>query len=123
MAYTQIYTDKGAYLLCITDGMVDNAESFIEWGLSVMGRAREMGHTRVLFDNRTFRLYLTPLDVITFASHLEKIGAARMGFRMAVLSNPANLETSRLVETALVNRSGSYKGFRSQKEAKEWLLN
>lgn len=122
MSYTQVFTDKREYLLCITDGRVENAESFIEWGVGVMAKAREMGHTKVLFDNRTFELRLTPLDVITFATHLEDIGAARLGFRVAVISNPVNPETSRLVETAMVNRSGSYRNFHSQQEAKDWLL-
>jgi hypothetical protein len=122
MAYSQIFTSKDEYLLCITDGEVFDAETFIEWGLKLVARARELRRTRLLVDNRTFRLDLSPLDVITFANFLEDKGAAKLGLRLAVLSNPHNPETSRLVETALVNRSASYKSFHSQEEAKEWLL-
>jgi hypothetical protein len=122
MAYSQIFTIKEAYLLCITDGDVADAEPFIEWGLKLVAKAREGRRTRMLVDNRTFLLKLSPLDVIAFANFMEDKGAAKLGLRMAVLSNPHNLETSRLVETALVNRSASYKSFHSQEEAKEWLL-
>ncbi|EGB13860.1 hypothetical protein DND132_0644 [Pseudodesulfovibrio mercurii] len=122
MAYTQIFTSKNEYLLCITDGVVDDAETFIEWALKLVAKAREARRTRILVDNRTLRLDLSPLDIITFANFLEDQGTAKLGLRLAVLSNPHNPETSRLVETALVNRSASYRSFRSQQEAQEWLL-
>ena len=122
MSYSLIFTEKPEYLLCITDGKVSDTDSFIEWAMIAMARAEELGYARVLFDNRTFKLDLTPFEVISFAKHLEDMGAAKLGFRMAVVSCPENLETSHIVETALVNRSGTYKSFRNQKEAKEWLL-
>jgi len=122
MAYSQIFTSTDKYLLCITDGEVSDAETFIEWGLKLVSRAREARRTRVLVDNRTFSLNLSSLDIITFANFLEDKGASKLGLRMAVLSNPHNPENSRMVETALVNRSASYKSFRNQVEAKEWLL-
>jgi len=122
MAYSQIFTSKDEYLLCITDGEVSDGEAFIQWALKLVARARKENRTRVLVDNRTFRLDLSPLDVITFANFLEDRGAAKLGLRLAVLSNPRNPDTSRMVETAMVNRSASYKSFRSQKEAQEWLL-
>ena len=122
MAYSQIFTFTDEYLLCITDGEVSDAESFIEWALSLVAKAREARRTKVLVDNRTFRLNLSSLDIITFANYLEEKGAAKLGLRLAVLSNPHNPENSRMVETALVNRSASYKSFGNQVEAKEWLL-
>jgi hypothetical protein len=122
MAYSQIFTSKDEYLLCITDGEVSDAETFIQWALKLVARARKERRTRVLVDNRTFCLELSPLDVITFANFLEDKGAAKLGLRLAVLPNPRNPDTSRMVETALVNRSASYKSFRSQKEAQEWLI-
>jgi hypothetical protein len=122
MAYSQIFTSTDEYLLCITDGEVSDAETFIEWGLKLLSRARKARRTKVLVDNRTFRLNLSSLDIITFANFMEDNGAAKLGLRLAVLSNPHNPENSRMVETALVNRSASYKSFSNQREAKEWLL-
>lgn len=122
MDYTQIFTSKDEYLLCITDGAVSDAETFIEWGLQLLSKAWEARRTRILVDNRTFRLDLSPLDVITFANFMEDKDAAKLGLRLAVLSNPHNPEASRLVETALVNRSASYKSFQTQQEAQHWLL-
>jgi len=122
MSYSQIFTSKEEYLLCITDGEVSDSVTFIEWGVKLVSRAREARRTKVLVDNRTFRLRLSSLDIITFANFMEEKGAAKLGLRLAVLSNPHNPENSRMVETALVNRSASYKSFSNQVEAKEWLL-
>ncbi|WP_319585016.1 hypothetical protein [uncultured Pseudodesulfovibrio sp.] len=122
MAYSQIFTSTEEYLLCITDGEVSDAETFIEWGLNLVAKAHEMRRMKVLVDNRTFSLKLSSLDIITFANFMEEKGAAKLGLRLAVLSNPHNPESSRMVETALVNRSASYKSFHNQVEAKEWLL-
>lgn len=122
MTYTQIFTVKDDYLLCITDGEVSDSESFIRWGVALVVKTQEIGSTRVLVDNRTFLLNLTPLDVITFADHMEQLGGNRLGLRLAVVSCVQNLDVSRLVETALINRSATYKSFLNQKEAQQWLL-
>lgn len=122
MTYTQIFTVKDGYLLCITDGEVSDSETYIQWGLALIAKAREARHTRILVDNRTFRLKLTPLDVITFADYMEKMGGNKLGLRLAVLSCVQNLDVSRMVETSLINRSATYKSFLNQKEAQEWLL-
>lgn len=122
MTYSQIFTDNGDHLLCITDGMVDNADTFLVWAKAVIAKAAELGRTKILVDNRTFVLNLTALDVITFATALEEMNAASLGLRLAVVSSPKNPEISRLVETSLINRSAMYKGFKGQEEAKEWLF-
>ena len=119
--YSQIFTDERCYLLCITDGTVASVESFIEWAVAVIGKARETNHTKILIDNRTFELRLSSMDVVTFASYLEEMNAASLGLRLAVTSSPKNPEISRMVETALTNRSASYRSFRNQKEAMDWL--
>lgn len=122
MAYSQIFSETDDYLLCITDGEVSDAESYIQWAMNVVKKALETDHKKVLFDNRTFHLKLTQLDVSAFAAHLENMGTARLGFRLAVVPCSRNPEVSRMVETALRNRSGSYKTFQNQDDAKAWLL-
>lgn len=122
MTYSQVFSELDDYLLCISDGEVNSAEEYIEWAMNVVKRAMETGHTKVLFDNRTFHLKLTQLDVSAFADHLESMGAARLGFRLAVVPCNKNPDVSRMVETALRNRSGSYQIFESQDEAKAWLI-
>ncbi|WP_272701318.1 hypothetical protein [Desulfovibrio sp. Fe33] len=121
MSYKQIFTIKDSYLLCITDGGVNEAKAFIEWGVKLVAKTRHCRRTRVLLDNRTFHLALSALDIITFANFMENQGAAKLGLRIAVLSNPHNPESSRFVETAMVNRSASYRAFRTQQEAHDWL--
>lgn len=122
MPYTIVYSDETDYLLCITDGSVDSAEDYISWGLEAVGKAQAMGHTKLLFDNRTFRLNLAPYDVVIFANKYEEMNIAQLGLRMAVLSNPKNPDESRLIETTLRNRSATYKRFNTQADAIGWLL-
>ncbi|WP_281762352.1 hypothetical protein [Pseudodesulfovibrio nedwellii] len=122
MMYSQAFTEKKEYLLCVSDGTVADVEHFIEWAMSLVSKAKETGYSRLLIDNRTFVLELSSLDVITFAKYLEDMGAATFGLRLAALTSPMNVEISRLVETSLTNRSASYKIFQSLAEAKEWLV-
>jgi len=121
MNYTQVFFEKPDHLLCVSDGIIGDADDFIAWATTFIQKAMESKQKRLLIDNRTLFLDVSSLDVITFAKHLEKIEAAKLGFRIAVLSSPKNVGTSRLVETALVNRSATYKTFQNQEEAKEWL--
>lgn len=120
--YRIVFSDESSYLLCITDGSVNDAEEYISWGLDTLGKAKETGHRKLLYDNRTFNLNLTPLDTVLFAKRYESLDVAQLGLRMAVLSNPKNPDISRLVETTLVNRSAAYKRFDTQAEALNWLL-
>lgn len=46
---------------------------------------------------------------------------ASIGFRLAIISNPANKEISKLVETALTNRSESYKRFKARRKLQSGL--
>jgi len=122
MTYSQVFTEKKEYLLCISDGRISDVGVFIEWAVALVSKAKATGYTRILIDNRTLTLELSPLDVITFAKYLEDMGAAQFGFRLAALTSPTNVEISRLVETSLTNRSASYKIFKNPAEAKKWLL-
>jgi len=121
MSYSLVTTDVDSHLLCVTDGQVNDADALIEWALDVVSKAQESGVRKLLLDNRTFALNLSPLDVVTFANSLEKMDAAQLGFRMAVLSSPGNKEISHLVETTLTNRSASYKMHSNLNDAKKWL--
>lgn len=121
VAFTQTFTQKPTYVLCVTQGAVRNSDEFIAWGEGVIANALTMGCRKVLLDNRDFRLEISTLDVITFASHLENQDAAQIGLRLAVLSSPLNPEISRVVETSMTNRSAAYRRFNSPEEAKEWL--
>ena len=122
MQYRIVFSEESNHLLCITDGSVNSAEEYIAWGLETLKKARETGHKKILYDNRTFRLNLTPLDTVLFAKRYEDLNVAQFGLRMAVLSNPKNPEISRLIETTLTNRSASYKTFATQADALTWLL-
>ena len=122
MPYRIVFSEESNYLLCITDGTVEDAEEYIAWGLESLKKTIDTGHKKILYDNRTFKLNLVPLDIVLFAKQYEEMDVAQLGLRMAVVSNPKNPEVSRLVETTLTNRSAAYKTFGSQAEALTWLL-
>lgn len=121
MSYSIVSFEKGSHLLCVTDGNVSTVEEYLAWALEVISKVQKSGCKILLLDNRTFSLQLTAHDVVVFADELEKMGAAKLGLRIAVISNADNLDISRLVETSLVNRSATYKSFRSQADAMKWL--
>ena len=122
MAFNTVFSEEPGYLLCLTDGSVGDAESFISWGMKVIQKAVETGLSRILFDNRTFALSLSSLDIVLFAKKYEELNVALLGLRMAVLSNPLNAELVRLLETSLTNRSAVLKRFQTRPEALHWLL-
>ena len=122
MSNNTVFSNEVGYLLCITDGSADDAEEYISWGLDLITKVQEVGHSRLLLDNRTFSLNLSPLDIVLFANKYEEMDVSQLGLRMAVLSNPKNPEVSRLIETTLTNRSAAYKRFETQADAIGWLL-
>ncbi|MDD3313405.1 hypothetical protein [Pseudodesulfovibrio sp.] len=121
MNYTQSFTVNPTHLYCLTAGAVTDAQSLIDWGLAIVRMAQEKKRPRILVDNREFILELSPLDVVEFASYFEERDIAFLGLRLAVLSSPSRPQTTRLVETALTNRSASYRRFTSTEEAQAWL--
>jgi len=110
------------YLLYVTDGNIQNADEFWEWSTAVVIKAQDLGHTRLLFDNRTCSLEITQHDVITISERWAGMNAPTLGLRYAVISSRGNPEISKFIETSFTNRSAAYKRFDSQKDALEWLL-
>ena len=62
MSYSQVFTEKDGYLLCISDGVIGDADVFIEWGVKTVAETVGTGNNKILLDNRTVRLELTPFD-------------------------------------------------------------
>ena len=111
MSYSQVFICKEGYILCLSDGKAVDSGDLIKWAMTMMEKVKEMGCTRILTDNRDLTLELSPLDVVTVANYLEDIGGAKLGLRLAVLSSPIAVFVSRMMETALVDRSASYRFF------------
>lgn len=122
MSYSLVVTDKGDYLLFITDGSVHSAEDFWEWSMSIVTKAQEFGKTKLLFDNRTFLLDITQYDVLTVVDRWVEMDAPSLGLKFAVISSRKSPEISRFIETSFTNRSAAYKRFSHQTEALGWLL-
>lgn len=122
MTYKQDCTDKGDYLLCVTEGVATDIEELVAWTDSVLGLAKEAGLTKILCDNRMFFLKMTPSDVAAFTDRIPVADAVSAGLRMACVPSPCNPDLSRITETFLVKSSASYKVFHSKGAAREWLL-
>jgi len=122
MPFTQVVTATRDYLLFIGDGSILNAEELLEWCMAAVDKARESGHKKLLFDNRTLTLEMTQHDVLMASNRMAELNVQLLGFRFAVVSSAKNPERSTFIETAFVNRSATYKNFDTQKDALEWLL-
>jgi len=121
MSYTQTFAATPTHLRCHTVGTVTDVRSLIEWGEALVGMAQETERPKLLVDNRAFVLELSPMEILEFAQHFEEKEIAMLGLRLAVMSSPSKPETTRLVETALTNRSACYRRFTTPEEALVWL--
>ncbi|MDC0335334.1 hypothetical protein OAN24_00345 [Pseudodesulfovibrio sp.] len=121
MPYTYTFTDKQNYLLCVTSGEVKDVASLIAFSETIIVEARKLKRCRLLIDDRSLIVDLSPLDVTTFGNHLETVDFAILGLRIAVVYSPTNTEISRLFETILTNRSVAFQTFKEINEAEEWL--
>lgn len=122
MPFTQIATEKKDHMFFIGDGSIRDQEEFFQWCVASIGKARDSGHTRLLYDNRTLSLEMTQHDIMVVSEQLLDLGIPVMGLRFAVVSSARTSDVADSVETAFANRSAAYRRFDSQEEALEWLL-
>ena len=121
MTYSMTFVEMPRCLLCISKGRIMDIEEFISWGDAIISKARETKLHKILIDNRNFALAISPMEIITFAEHLNEDFEMLTGLRLAILSSPENPEMSRLTETAFTNRSATYRRFDTLEEAEAWL--
>ncbi|MCJ2164013.1 MULTISPECIES: hypothetical protein [unclassified Pseudodesulfovibrio] len=96
-------------------------DSFITWARAVISKAREAGFSKILFDNRTFRLNLSSSDVNMFSRITDAVGINGSEFRFAVLFCPGNTEACHLAEIVFADKVDGYMEFGNQQDAQEWL--
>lgn len=121
MPYSIVFLEKSSHLLCVSDGTVTGLEEYVAWGIEIISRVKESKQRVLLLDNRTLHLDVTTYDVIVFAEMVGSLGVPLMGLKIGVISASDNKEVSKMVETALVNRSAVYRSFDCQKDAHDWL--
>jgi len=122
MPYSLITTDKQDYLLFITNGSIQSADEFWDFLKDVATQGIEKKYNRLLFDHRTLYLQITQYDALMCVEKLLNVGIPIQGFRTAMITSKNSLEVGKFVETALTNRSVTYKRFETRKDALDWLL-
>ena len=121
MPYTYTFTEEADYLLCVTDGEVNDVASLISYSEAIISETKRLNRRRLLIDDRNLTVTLSPLDVTTFSNYLANANFAMLGIRIGVVYSPKNKEISHVFETALTNRSVSFQTFKDLKAAEEWL--
>jgi len=122
MPYTYTFTDKQSYLLCVTGGEVKDVTALIGYSETIIVETQKRDRSRLLIDDRALTVDLLPLEVAIFGDHLQNVDFTMLGLRIAVVYSPINTAISRFFETALTNRSVSFRTFKYLKAAEEWLI-
>jgi len=122
MPYSFSTIDKEDYLFFNVDGEANALDDIIAHAESVISQARKFKHTRLLMDETALVMNVDAHDIILFAKWFAETKVAGTGFRAAVVCSQCNRSLIRSSETALQNRSISYKMFKNVESAKEWLM-
>ncbi|MFH1914359.1 MAG: hypothetical protein ABIK45_08820 [Pseudomonadota bacterium] len=93
-----------------------------EYALSIIDQAGKTGQNRILLEETGVTITLDTLDIVLLADRLDEMRVANQGIRAAAVCAPHNCEVERSIETALCNRSISYRVFYDRAAAEAWLL-
>ncbi|ADU64059.1 MAG: hypothetical protein KUA35_12080 [Pseudodesulfovibrio sp.] len=122
MPLTTTFTVTDRYLLVIAQGAAQTADELTEYALSLVEEARKTGQTRILLDETRAAITPDTFDIVLLADRLDALRVANLGIRTAAVCAPDNCEVERSIETALRNRSISYRVFDDKAAAEAWLL-
>ena len=122
MSYSFSTIDKEDHLFFQVDGEANDLADVIAHAESIIFQARKFKHKRLLLDETALSMSIDTHDAILFANWFAETKVAAMGLRAAVVCAPCNRAVIRAFETALRNRSISYKMFDDLESASEWLL-
>jgi hypothetical protein len=110
------------YLLVAAQGTAHTADDLTQYALALLDEARRAGQTRILLDETRAAITPDTFDIVLLADRLDELRVANLGIRTAAVCAPENCEVERSIETALRNRSISYRVFYDRAAAEAWLL-
>lgn len=122
MPLTTTVTTTDRYLLVEAQGTAKTADDLTEYALFLLKEARKTGLTRILLDETRATITPDTFDIVLLADRLDEMRVANLGIRAAAVCAPASCEVERSIETALRNRSISYRVFYDKAAAEAWLL-
>ena len=122
MPYSFSAIDKEDHLFFHVDGEADELADIVAYSESIICQARKLNHNRLLIDETSLAMNIDTHDVIQFAKWIADTGVVGLGLRAAVVCAPCNRAVIRAFETALQNRSISYKMFENLESAEAWLV-
>lgn len=102
-------------------GIFASADEAAEYGAFILRSVRETKVLRVLLDEHELVDKTTALEASVVGETEPFLDMVGMGVRMACLYNPDFARQARAYETALQNRSVSYRAFDSREQAVTWL--
>ncbi len=92
----------------------DAMRCFVELSL----RAHRLDHRRILLDIRRLGGMVSIIEKHLFGIALSKI---KPGLRISILCTPKQAESDDHLETVLINRGATVKGFTDEAGAVEWI--
>ncbi len=122
MPYFIESTVKEDHLRITTSGRIDSIEPVIEYGNRIITLAAQANMRRVLLDELGLSVSLSPLDAVLLGEQLLEVANLAQGIRVAAVCTPENYETLSFIETSLQNRSISFRVFKEEQKALNWLL-
>lgn len=122
MPLTTTFTTTDHYLLVMAQGAAQTADDLTEYALALLEEACKTGQTRILLDETCAAMTLDTFDIVLLADRLDEMRVANLGLRAAAICAPDSCEAMRSLETALRNRSISYRVFDKRAAAEAWLL-
>jgi hypothetical protein len=94
----------------------------IDYANHINETAHSLSCSKILIQGSDLTMQLDAYDTVIFAEKMDQISLALKGLRLATVSSSKNAEARSFVETALLNRSVSYKVFTKVEDAITYLL-
>ena len=94
----------------------------IEYANHINDTAHKLNCSKVLIQGSDLTMQLDFYDTCIFAEKMDQISLALKGLRLATVSSAKNAKARSFIQTALSNRSVSYKVFTNVEDAIDYLL-
>jgi len=120
MAIAYSFHPEKNFLLVTASGFDESLEDTIGYGMAVLEASLEHQCTRVLCDERDLEYRLGTIDTFQLAE--TAVQAAPKLARIAIVTEPENLESASFYETVAKNRGLSVKVFQEMEKARAWLV-
>ncbi len=120
MSITTTIKHESGYLHVATTGEDESLEAVIAYGEEIYQEAMRVGTTKVLANEQKLVYKLGTFNTYELAAYWSH--KIRGSAKIAIVANPDNMQDLQFFEDVAVNRGVRVRAFRSEEEAKAWLL-